>query len=120
MQEVTAILYNSRDKYMLSPCTAQRKVLSSFLSLANVHPPHPPLRSQWIVIELCEDVGVDQIALGNFEYFSSMFRDFQVLGSRKYPVSHWSLVGNFTAKNIRELQSFGLAPEQPVQWFKYV
>jgi hypothetical protein len=98
-REISAILSSSRDRYMLNPCSAQRK---------------------WIVIELCEEVGVEEIMIANFEYFSSMFKEIQILGAAKYPVSHWYLLGNFSANNVREMQSFEIVNSDPVTWIKYV
>jgi hypothetical protein len=84
---------------MLNPCSAPRK---------------------WIVIELCEVVGIQGIQIANHEFFSSMFKDIQILGSPRYPVTHWMSLGNFTAQNLREMQSFELPDDEPVQWVKYV
>lgn len=38
------------------------------------------------MIELCEQIGIDTIMIGTFEYFSSLFKDFQVFGSNQFPV----------------------------------
>lgn len=97
-REISAVLSSSRDRYMLNPCTAQRK---------------------WLVMELCEEVGVSEFKIANFEYFSSMFKDFQLLGAAKYPVSHWYLLGNLTAENVREMQSFEIVSHEPIVWIKY-
>eukprot|EP01122_Echinamoeba_exundans_P003998 TRINITY_DN14036_c0_g1_i1.p1 TRINITY_DN14036_c0_g1~~TRINITY_DN14036_c0_g1_i1.p1 ORF type:complete len:840 (+),score=148.17 TRINITY_DN14036_c0_g1_i1:112-2631(+) len=98
-REISAILSSSRDRYMLNPCSAPRK---------------------WIVIELCEEVGVEEIMIANFEYFSSMFKEIQILGAAKYPVSHWYLLGNFSANNVREMQNFEIVNSDPVTWIKYI
>ena len=38
----------------------------------------------WVVIELCEEISIDSIIVGNMEYFSSNFREFSIYGSKKY------------------------------------
>jgi Sad1 / UNC-like C-terminal len=78
---------------MLSPCEAEEK---------------------WIIVELCEEIGVSSIQLANYELFSSNFRDFGVFVSDSWSESEdeeaqnaaWTFVGNFTAANRRELQLF--------------
>ena len=97
----SAVLVGSKDRYMLNPCSAPR---------------------QFIVLELCESVGVDHIQLGNFEFFSSMIKDVQVLASNRYPTPSWAVLGNFTIANERELQSldFGEESELHPEWFKYL
>lgn len=91
------ILTSSKDSYMLNPCNSPRK---------------------WIIIELCEEIGVEEIQIGNYEYFSSIFKDFQVLGSNQYPTKYWDLIGNYTSKNERVLQSFTVK-DDPI-WYKYI
>lgn len=97
----SAVLVGSKDRYMLNPCSAPR---------------------QFIVVELCESVGVDHIQIGNFEFFSSMIKDVQVLASNRYPTTSWAVLGNFTIANERELQSldFGEESELFPEWFKYL
>lgn len=97
----SAVLVGSKDRYMLNPCSAPR---------------------QFIVVELCESVGVDHIQIGNFEFFSSMIKDVQVLASNRYPTTSWAVLGNFTLANERELQSldFGEESELHPEWFKYL
>lgn len=97
----SAVLVGSKDRYMLNPCSAPR---------------------QFIVVELCEAVGVDHIQIGNFEFFSSMIKDVQVLASNRYPTTSWAVLGNFTIANERELQSldFGEESELFPEWFKYL
>jgi predicted dinucleotide-binding enzyme len=99
--DASAVLVGSKDRYMLNPCSAPR---------------------QWIVVELCEEVGIDHIQVGNFEFFSSMIKEVQVLASNSYPTKSWALLGNFTLSNERELQSldFGEESEMFPEWFKYI
>lgn len=61
-QETSAILIDSRDKYMLNPCSADK----------------------WVIVELCEEIGIESVEIANFEFFSSMFKEFQLFGSNKY------------------------------------
>ncbi|KAJ3256195.1 hypothetical protein HK103_005654 [Boothiomyces macroporosus] len=89
-----AVLLNSKDEYMLSPCDAQK----------------------YVEIELCQNILVNSISLANFEYFSSMFKDFKLYGSSKLP--EWKLLGTFQAKNVRDRQVFNL--DDPVLWTKYI
>lgn len=73
---------------------------------------------KWVVIELCEEIGIDTIQIANFEFFSSTFKNFKVFGSNKYCITRdcWILLGQFTALKVRQLQQFHL--REPA-WFKY-
>ncbi|KAL2315892.1 Sad1-UNC-like carboxy terminal protein [Schizosaccharomyces pombe] len=95
----SSILTENKDKYMLNKCSAENK---------------------FVVIELCEDIYVDTVQIANFEFFSSIFRDFKVSVSGKYPKyeSSWMELGTFTALNLRTLQSFHI--ENPLIWAKYL
>eukprot|EP00897_Mesotaenium_endlicherianum_P000834 jgi/Mesen1/10751/ME000903S10086 len=60
-----ALLDEDRDKYMRTPCSADDKR---------------------VVIELSEALArIDTVVLSNYEFYSSMIRDFEVLGARQYP-----------------------------------
>ena len=91
----TSILQNSKDAYMLNPCSADK----------------------YVEIEVCQTILVKEITLANFEFFSSQFRDFSVYGSSKLPPD-WILLGNYTAKNVRERQHFAI--KDPKIWSKHV
>jgi hypothetical protein len=91
----TAILLNAKDAYLLSPCSTDI----------------------FVEFELCQDILVRGITLANFEYFSSMFKDFEVYGSSIYPPD-WKLLGSFVAKNSRDRQYFTV--QNPVIWVKYI
>ena len=96
----SSILYNSKDQYMLNECGVDQK---------------------YIELELCEEILVDSLLLANYEFFSSVFREFKVYGTEKYPPesqSDWELVGAFVAKNQRDLQAFEV--ESPVIWSRYL
>jgi hypothetical protein len=88
---------------------------------------NPCTAAQWVVVELCEEIGIDIVGIANYEFFSSMFKDFSIYGSNKYIVClyfanpqryppQWTLLSNFTAKNVREIQYFKL-PQHA--WYKY-
>ncbi|KAG5455672.1 MAG: hypothetical protein BJ554DRAFT_4829, partial [Olpidium bornovanus] len=59
----TAILIGNKDQYMLNKCSAKK----------------------FVVIELCDEILVDTVAIANYEFFSSMFRDFQISVSNRWP-----------------------------------
>ncbi|KAJ3300342.1 hypothetical protein HK104_001760 [Borealophlyctis nickersoniae] len=94
----TAILLNNKDQYMLNKCSA----------------------TKYVVVEICEDILVDTVMLANYEFFSSMFKDFRVYVSDRYPPKQhgWKLLGNFTARNVRDAQVFKV--ENPFIWARYL
>ncbi|KAJ3304422.1 hypothetical protein HDV03_002766 [Kappamyces sp. JEL0829] len=94
-KQVTSILLNSKDAYMLNPCSAVK----------------------FVEIEICQDILVREVTLANFEFFSSQFKDFALYGSSKLP-AEWKLLGNYTAKNIRDRQHFFIP--DPVLWTKFI
>lgn len=82
------VLVSTRDEYMLNACTSR----------------------VWFVVELCEAIQAKKIELANFELFSSSPRDFSVYVSDRFPTKDWSPVGQFTAKDVKDIQSFTLHP----------
>ncbi|KAJ3163724.1 hypothetical protein HDU86_000318 [Geranomyces michiganensis] len=94
----TSILHNSKDAYMLNKCEAKR----------------------YVTVELCDEILVDTVMLANFEFFSSMFKDFQVHVSNRYPPrdNRWTLLGDFRAKNVRDFQYFKVG--NPRIWARYL
>eukprot|EP01133_Synstelium_polycarpum_P006165 gene6165-7138_t len=77
-------------------------------------------KDQWFVFELCEEIGIQIVEMANYEYFSSMFKDFVVMGTNRYPSNSWHFLGNFTGSNVRKPQYFVLKekswynnPQQP-------
>ena len=72
-KHVTSILSNAKDAYMLNPCSAEK----------------------FVEIELCQDILISSIRLANFEYFSSILKNFEIFGSSKYPPT-WISLGAFT------------------------
>ncbi|XP_024943001.1 uncharacterized protein LOC107269622 isoform X2 [Cephus cinctus] len=84
-----SVLASTRDEYMLNTCTSR----------------------VWFVVELCEAIQAKKIELANFELFSSSPKDFSVFVSDRFPTRDWSPVGQFTAKDERDIQSFPLHPQ---------
>lgn len=81
----SSLLSSKKDKYMLSPCSAQ---------------------PNYVVVELCDDIRIDTVQLANFEYFSGVFRDFKVSVAHTYTSDDqtWVEAGSYRAKNIRGVQ----------------
>lgn len=94
-----AILVENKDSYLLNKCVAV---------------------SKHVIIELCQDILVDQVVVGNYEFFSSMFKDIRISVADRYPVAsgEWRVLGDFTADNIRDLQTFDITV--PQIWARYV
>ena len=95
----TAVLVENKDSYMLNECSAKNK---------------------FFIVELCNDILIDTVVLGNFEFFSSTFRTFRVSVSDRYPVKleKWKELGTFKARNTREVQAFLV--ENPLIWARYL
>lgn len=87
-RSVRSVLVSTRDEYMLNTCTSRI----------------------WFVVELCEAIQAKKIELANFELFSSSPKDFSVYISDRFPTRDWSPVGQFTAKNVKDIQNFALQP----------
>ncbi|XP_065332615.1 SUN domain-containing ossification factor isoform X2 [Cloeon dipterum] len=86
-QHASAVLSSSQDEYALSPCNSAKI---------------------WFTVELCEAIQPKQIELANYELFSSSPQEFSVSFSDRYPTREWHLVGQFTARDERTVQSFNL------------
>lgn len=82
------VIEGSVDKYLLAPCTG---------GVGD---------SRWIEIELSEDVILESLETGNFEYYSSSARKLVVLGAGSYPPRQWNLLGVFEFAHVRSLQRF--------------
>lgn len=82
------ILSPSRDEYMLNTCNSRI----------------------WFIVELCEAVQAKKIDLANFELFSSTPKNFSVFVSDRFPTREWAGVGQFIAKDERDIQTFNLHP----------
>ncbi|XP_023023232.2 SUN domain-containing ossification factor isoform X1 [Leptinotarsa decemlineata] len=81
-----SILSPAVDEYKLSPCTSRI----------------------WFVVELCEAIQAQRIDLANYELFSSSPKDFTVSVSERFPTKDWVIVGKFTAKDEKDIQSFDI------------
>ncbi|CAH0700875.1 unnamed protein product [Spodoptera exigua] len=84
----SSILSPNRDEYMLNTCNSRI----------------------WFVVELCEAVQAQKIEIANFELFSSTPKEFTVYFSDRFPTRDWASVGQFTAQDMRDVQSFDLYP----------
>ncbi|MCJ1388332.1 hypothetical protein MMC18_001178 [Xylographa bjoerkii] len=95
----TSVLVENKDSYMLNLCSAKNK---------------------YFIVELCNDILIDTVVLGNFEFFSSTFRRFRVSVSDRYPVKmeKWRELGTFEARNSRDVQAFMV--ENPLIWARYL
>lgn len=98
-KSATSILVENKDSYMLNECSAENKFL---------------------IVELCDDILVDTVVLGNYEFFSSMFRHFRVSVSDRYPVKmeRWRILATFEARNSRDIQPFLIT--EPQIWARYL
>ncbi|KAF2031419.1 hypothetical protein EK21DRAFT_111015 [Setomelanomma holmii] len=98
-KSATSILVENKDSYMLNECAAENKFL---------------------IVELCDDILVDTVVLGNYEFFSSMFRHFRVSVSDRYPVKmeRWRTLATFEARNSRDIQPFLIT--EPQIWARYL
>lgn len=94
-----AILVENKDAYMLMECGTPNK---------------------FFIVELSDDISVDTVVLANFEFFSSMVRQFRVSVSNRYPVKldKWEVLGEYTARNSRDIQPFLV--ENPRIWARYL
>lgn len=92
------ILTEVKDSYLINKCSTANK---------------------FIVIELCEDILVNSVVMGNYELFSSMFKTVSFYVSGTFPaVDGWRELGQFEAQNIRDVQSFDI--KNPLIWARYL
>lgn len=93
-----SILVENKDSYLLNPCSAPNK---------------------FVVVEMCQDILVDSVVLANYEFFSSTFKKIRLSVSESFPVASngWKLLGEFSAKDIRDVQEFNIT--NPMIWAKY-
>ncbi|KAG8768413.1 hypothetical protein FRC12_005577 [Ceratobasidium sp. 428] len=87
MKSAGSILSSKKDKYMLAPCSADKK---------------------YVVVELCDEIRVDTVQLANFEFFSGVFKDITITLSRTADVDSLGseIMGVYEAKNVRSVQTF--------------
>lgn len=94
----SAILTEVKDSYLINKCSTPNK---------------------FIVIELCQDILVSLVVMGNYELFSSMFKQVKFHVSDRFPVvDGWRELGQFEAQNIRDVQSFEI--KNPLIWARYL
>ncbi|CEP64344.1 Slp1p LALA0_S11e01970g [Lachancea lanzarotensis] len=92
-----SILHENKDKYLLTPCSAS---------------------SKFVIIELCQDILVEQIAIANYEFFSSTFQTLRFSVSDRFPPKNgWKVLGEFNANNTRNIQEFDIP--NPLIWARY-
>ncbi|KAF9914853.1 hypothetical protein BX616_007431 [Lobosporangium transversale] len=96
---ITAILNEGKDHYMLNKCSTKEK---------------------FFVVELCEEILVDTFVLGNYEFFSSTFKEF-VVSVNRYPPRDdgWSILGHFQARNTRDAQVFRPSVPQLATYIRF-
>ncbi|KAG8815532.1 hypothetical protein FRC17_000674 [Serendipita sp. 399] len=101
-KSASSILSRKKDRYMLSPCHSNRE-------------------KHFVVVELCEDIRIDTVQLANFEFFSGVFKDIRVSAAHTNTNDEkaWSIVGEYTAKNIRGVQSFHPQKDLP-SFYRYI
>ena len=80
------LLNDDKDKYGISQCDEKK----------------------WVVIGLSEDILVTSVALANYEKYSSMLREFQLLASTSYPTEQWINLGVYEAQARLGEQTFNV------------
>lgn len=96
-KESNSVLKENKDSYLINKCSA---------------------KDQFIIIELCQDILIDHIEIGNFEFFSSNFKRFKVSVNERYDEDNWNILGEFEASNSRDLQKFKII--NPIIWAKFL
>ena len=69
------LLDDDKDKYGISPCSDKK----------------------WVVIGLSEDIVVTSVVIANYEKYSSMLNEFQVLAATSFPTEEWMNLGSYNA-----------------------
>lgn len=90
----SSILVEKKDRYMLTPCSANPK---------------------FVDVELCDEIQIDTIVLANFEFFSSTFKHFKASCSVDYPgkPADWHDLGTYRANNARGVQVSRVSEQVP-------
>lgn len=85
----SSILHKSKDRYMLTPCNT---------------------KEHWVIIELCDEIRVEGIEVGMFEFFSGVVKEItlSVGDDDEDDDGGWAAIANFTANNVRGSQTFNL------------
>ncbi|ORX71673.1 hypothetical protein BCR32DRAFT_211221, partial [Anaeromyces robustus] len=94
-----SILNEKKDSYMINECSAKNK---------------------FVIIELCNDILIDAVVIGNFELFSSTIKLFKISLANKfnYHNNEWTTLAYFQADNSRDIQVFKV--NNPVMYARYV
>ncbi|KAL4928686.1 uncharacterized protein BDV17DRAFT_281783 [Aspergillus undulatus] len=66
--------------------------------------------NKFLILEMCDDILVDTVVLGNYEFFSSIFHTFRP--------DQWKELGIYEARNTREIQAFPV--QNPLIWARYL
>lgn len=66
-------------------------------------------KSHFVVIELCDEIRIDTLEVGNFEFFSSRVREVRVRageseGEGGDDEEDWKDLGTFKMENVRGMQ----------------
>lgn len=96
-KSASSVLSPSLDEYLLNACTSRI----------------------WFIIELCEGIQAKRIELANFELFSSSPRNFTISVSDRYPTRDWRTVGQFEAKDERNVQNFPLTTHLYAKYVRF-
>lgn len=81
------LLNDDMDKYGISACDEKK----------------------WVVIGLSEDILVTSVGLANYEKYSSMLKEFQLLASTSYPTEKWINLGVYEAQPRLGMQTFNVS-----------
>lgn len=103
-QHASSVLHKSKDRYMLTPCNA---------------------KEHWVVIELCDEIRVEAIEIGMYEFFSGVLKEINLSvdatedeyddqGQGK----EWQTLETFHAKNARGAQVFNLP--NPTSFHRFI
>lgn len=105
-QHASSVLHKSKDRYMLTPCSA---------------------KEHWVIIELCDDIRIEAIEIGMFEFFSGIVKEVKLsIGGgdddgredQDEDKSAWQEVGRFIGKSVRGTQTFTL--DQPTSFQRFI
>ena len=91
------LLSDDKDKYGIAPCSEKK----------------------WLIIGLSEDVLVRTLVMENYEKYSSLLHEFQVLGSTSYPSSSWHDFGVYAAEARLGAQEFNLTTPAWARYLKF-
>ncbi|KAJ9100767.1 hypothetical protein QFC19_005506 [Naganishia cerealis] len=104
-QHASSVLHKSKDRYMLTPCSA---------------------KEHWVIIELCDDIRIEAVEIGMFEFFSGIVKEVKLsIGGadddeevQDEDKSAWQEVGSFIGKSVRGTQTFTL--DHPTSFQRFI